>query len=508
MSASRERKQRQEFLAGGGVSKKAAREAERKAAERRSNILYASLAGLFVIVAIALVVYNSGIFQRNTTAVTIGDDTYTAADLSYYYYQSLNNLYNQTSGYPSAVGLDLNTSFKEQKAWGSTEEDAQTWDAYFKEQAVEEMKYVSAAKAAAAAEGFTLSEEDEAGIASSIQTMKDNAASNGVSYSRYLENMYGSLMTVSCFEKNLRENYLASAYATAYSDSLVYTEDQVKAVYDANPENYDKVEYMMVTVNGAAASTEDEEGNTVEPTEEESAAAWEDAQNTAQTILDAYDAGEELGTVAEDFETATYSSSEGASNSGALYTDWCFEDGRKAGDSTIIEDEDNSKIYVVVFLNRFLDETKTVNVRHILITEDSVDVADDVVPMDEEIKARAEEILAMWDGTEEGFAQLAREYSKDGTASQGGLYENVYKGEMVAAFEDWCFDSSRKAGDTGIVKSDYGYHIIYFVGDDQPMWYINAENTLRTPDMTEWEENLVASYEAVTSEKGMNYVGR
>ena len=508
MSASRERKQRQESLANGGTNRKAAREAERKAAERRSNILYASLAGLFVIVAIALVVYNSGIFQRNTTAVTIGDDTYTAADLSYYYYQALNNLYSSTNGYLSAVGLDLNTSFKDQKAWGSTEEDAQTWDEYFKEQAVEEMKFVSAAKAAAAEEGFTLSEDDEAALANSIEQTKASAASNGVSYSRYLESVYGSLMTKSCYEKNLRENYLASAYATAYSDSLVYTEDQVKAVYDANPENYDKVEYMMVTVTGSAESTEDEEGNTVEPTEEENAAAWEEAQSTAQTILDTYDAGEDLETVAEDFDTATYAYSEGASNSGSLYTNWCFEDGRKAGDSTIIEDEDNSKIYVVVFLNRYLDESKTVNVRHILITDKSVDVADDVVPMDEEIKARAEEILAMWDGTEEGFAQLAREYSQDSNASQGGLYENVYKGEMLEAFEEWCFDDSRKPGDTGIVKTDYGYHIMYFIGDDQPLWYINAEKTLRDPDMTEWQENLVASYEAVTSEKGMNYVGR
>ena len=72
MSASRERKKRQESQAGGEISRKAARAAERKAAERRSNILYASIAVLFVIVAVFLVVYNSGIFQRGETAVTVG----------------------------------------------------------------------------------------------------------------------------------------------------------------------------------------------------------------------------------------------------------------------------------------------------------------------------------------------------------------------------------------------------------------------------------------------------
>ena len=38
---------------------------------------------------------------------------------------------------------------------------------------------------------------------------------------------------------------------------------------------------------------------------------------------------------------------------------------------------------------------------------------------------------------------------------------------MVTNFNDWIFDASRKPGDTGIVESDYGYHIIYFVGDNK-----------------------------------------
>ena len=35
---------------------------------------------------------------------------------------------------------------------------------------------------------------------------------------------------------------------------------------------------------------------------------------------------------------------------------------------------------------------------------------------------------------------------------------------MVPTFNDWCFDESRQEGDTGIVKTDYGYHVMYFVG--------------------------------------------
>ena len=35
---------------------------------------------------------------------------------------------------------------------------------------------------------------------------------------------------------------------------------------------------------------------------------------------------------------------------------------------------------------------------------------------------------------------------------------------MVAAFNDWCFDPERQVGDTGLVKTNYGYHVMYYSG--------------------------------------------
>ena len=68
------------------------------------------------------------------------------------------------------------------------------------------------------------------------------------------------------------------------------------------------------------------------------------------------------------------------------------------------------------------------------------------------------------DKTENEFATLAATKSTDsGTASNGGLMSNVRKGAYVQAFEDWCFDPSRQSGDTDIIKSEYGYHVMYFV---------------------------------------------
>ena len=82
----------------------------------------------------------------------------------------------------------------------------------------------------------------------------------------------------------------------------------------------------------------------------------------------------------------------------------------------------------------------------------------------------ANALLAQWqagEATEESFAALATENTTDtGSAENGGLYENVLKGQMVTEFEDWCFDDARQSGDTGIVQTTYGYHVMYFVSRD------------------------------------------
>ena len=81
---------------------------------------------------------------------------------------------------------------------------------------------------------------------------------------------------------------------------------------------------------------------------------------------------------------------------------------------------------------------------------------------------------------------------------------------MVTEFNDWCFDASRQAGDTGIVygeSSKYkGYHVIYFVGDDVPYWQVQAENALRNTDTEAWLDGLLDSAEVV-QENGMKHVG-
>ena len=124
-----------------------------------------------------------------------------------------------------------------------------------------------------------------------------------------------------------------------------------------------------------------------------------------------------------------------------------------------------------------------VDVRHILITpEGGTTGADGTTTYSEEeweaCREKAQNILDAYlagENTAEAFAALATQNTQDpGSAQTGGLYERVYAGQMVAAFNDWCFDAARQEGDTGLVKTEYGYHVMYFVRS-YPQWRYYAE---------------------------------
>lgn len=93
--------------------------------------------------------------------------------------------------------------------------------------------------------------------------------------------------------------------------------------------------------------------------------------------------------------------------------------------------------------------------------------------------------------TEEAFGELANQYSEDHaegeTVTNGGLYTYVAEGEMAEDFNSWCFTEGRQAGDIGLVKTVYGYHVMYFVGSEET-WITEA----RSAYISEQSNELVA----------------
>lgn len=122
---------------------------------------------------------------------------------------------------------------------------------------------------------------------------------------------------------------------------------------------------------------------------------------------------------------------------------------------------------------------ESVDIRHILLIpeateEEQVSIgADGTVTCPEAAwiacEAAARDLLSKCDQKlrqpEYVFAELAVKHSQDaGTALDGGAYHGIRQGQLMAALDEWCFQAERKAGDTTVIRSEYGVHILYFTG--------------------------------------------
>lgn len=192
---------------------------------------------------------------------------------------------------------------------------------------------------------------------------------------------------------------------------------------------------------------------------------------------------------------------------------------RKEGDLTVIVNKSGSgeneviNGYYVVRYGSLNDNTFALkNVRHILVAFEggtTNSTTGQTTYTDAEklaAKKAAEELMAEFKGskmTEEIFSEMANEHSDDqnGNVTNGGLYEDIYPGQMVEAFEEWCYDEERKEGDVGLVETTYGWHVMYFVGDSETNYRdFMVENDLHSDTMTKWMEAMVEkiSFELLT----------
>ena len=289
MSASREKKSRQEQTGSGWNDPKTAREAKERKEERRTNILYGTIGVVFLLVAIAAVVWKYNITPKTATAVTNNGEKYTAAEVNFYFENNYQNFLNQNYNYLSMIGLDTGSSLKSQtvSATGAMfvtdATEGETWYDYFLNGALDQMAGIQAPNDAAAADGFTWTDELQPDLDANMETLSSTASTYGYTEQQYLSLIYGSTMTRSIYEEQTRRSLLATAYLQNYEDGLSYTTDELEAAYAEDPTAYDLVDCSYVRVSGAAPDT-DEDGNAIEVTDEMTAGDMATAETTANGI--------------------------------------------------------------------------------------------------------------------------------------------------------------------------------------------------------------------------------
>lgn len=135
-----------------------------------------------------------------------------------------------------------------------------------------------------------------------------------------------------------------------------------------------------------------------------------------------------------------------------------------------------------------LDQPEQVEASHIL-----VELKDEAI-----IKEVAQKLK---DGGD--FAELAKEYSIDGSSESGGELGLFGRGQMVPEFEEKVF--SMKVGDISEpVKSEFGYHIIHLTDKKEAKKAVLEDHKEEIKDKL-FEEGLQTEYMAWLTEVKENY---
>lgn len=497
-------------------------------APKTKKIITAVIA-IIVVIALLFAYVATG-FVRKGMAATLGwpQKTFTAYTLTdadgekhdikvntYNYYFALyyNNLQSTVSSYKQ-YGIDLdeanmNVDFDKKLSEQTRTEDGKTttWLEYVQEQVEDSIKdtYASYYKAVKENKGKDpeITDDQKKEIKEALKNYKESAHKYGYTVSGYIEAAMGHGVTKDVFVREATISYIAENYDSDHkndSDSKTYTDKELNAYKKKNESKLQSVDIKMFECDS-----------------EDDAKAFKkalkaDGSNFA-ALASKYSSDDFDKKANKDSQETTYNDMARSTMEGlsvAISTadddkkypglDWLYSSDRKAGD---VRQDSTTVVYVVKPV--YMSDAKTVNVRHILIAPESSKSSDDSSSSksakdctDKEWAAaekKAKSILAKYnsgDKTSKSFAKLAKSNSSDGNASNGGLYENIIPNQMVPTFNAWCFDSSRKVGDVGIVKTEYGYHIMYFEGkNDQAVWKYIAQQKLAADDTQKEHDSII-----------------
>lgn len=474
---------------------------EEKEKEKKEERISTAI-GIVVLVALVCLVASFPIrtyLATHETYVVVNGEAVNKVEFDYQYNLTKNNYITQYGSYLTYFGLDTSKDLSTQMY-----SDTLTWQDYFEQNAVESLKQNKALMAEAKAAGFTYDTTDEYNTFK--ETIKTSAASAGISEKEYVRSIYGSYATMGRIEEYVKNDMVMNAYYQKLQEDNAPGDDEIQSYYEENKATYDSVDYRLTTIEADLPTEPTELADPVEATtapdaDTDGTATTDTTQDTAYQPSDAEiaKAMEDAKVLADDAEKTVAKDGEAHENEkkssvNYLISDWLFDDARKAGDTTVITNDNSHCYYAVAFEKRYLDETPSADVRVIIPTEDKT----------------GEEILEEWKSgaaTEDSFAELCKKYTQDTSAVEnGGLFEQVTKTGMTEELSNWIFDNSRQAGDTvAITVSDTTY-VLYYIGQDQPEWKINIKNTLVSDTMSQHMQDITADVTVEDPKGKLNYL--
>lgn len=353
---------------------------ERKMEERRkqeekdkknAKILRISAVVVCVVIAVAIIgSIASSIISKNEatkdTYITVGNHQVTKLEFDYYYSLMKNNYITSYGSLLSYMGVDTTRDIDSQQ-YGEN----MTYKDFFNQLAAEQIRQTKLLADDAAANNFSYDDtEDYAAI---LDETKSGAEAAGVSINNYYQTLYGKYATEKNLEPFAKEGLLAGEYYNYLIEQNAPNEQEIKDYYEANVQDYDRVDYHSFIIPAEAEE---------DASEEDMDKAMMDAKNKADAMAEELKKGADFRELClensseENKEIYENKESDASLREGAYYSsipsataEWLYEDGRKEEDVTVLEDTANNQYCVVKFVKRYYDEADNENISNVISSE-------------------------------------------------------------------------------------------------------------------------------------------
>lgn len=413
------------------------RDGQKKAIRKKANLL--AIVAVLVVIAVLCGLFflfriNNGYFEKTKVAAKVNGEDITAAELNFYAGTQLFSMMRMQAFTPSGQRILARPmpAFNQQIKGEYNEKSVRN---IILDQLKEDLPKLKFMQAQAKADGLELNEQQKQGIDNYIAQIKASAAQYQMTPNELLTAIFGKGSDEAQVRRYIGDLFLSQLYEqTKVKDSKV-SEEELKAAYEENKDEFESVSYRMFVLNQASAEPEKEPAETTETADVKTTA---EDKNTA-------------GTEKTPAESSTEAEAEKADE-----TAESSEKVTKPTDKVEVDEENRS-----IKIEKAYDpeaQAKAIKDREDLDKKTS------------DILANIKDEASFNEAIKPYLSDAEKEVYKDDKAT---LVSNAYKSALQPELAAWLFDPARKEGDKTAITSYGKATILYFINrklDETPTY--------------------------------------
>lgn len=403
------------------------RDGQKKAIRKKANLL--AIVAVLVVIAVLCGLFflfriNNGYFEKTKVAAKVNGEDITAAELNFYAGTQLFSMMRMQAFTPSGQRILARPmpAFNQKIKGEYNEKSVRN---IILDQLKEDLPKLKFMQAQAKADGLELNEQQKQGIDNYIAQIKASAAQYQMTPNELLTAIFGKGSDEAQVRRYIGDLFLSQLYEqTKVKDSKV-SEEELKAAYEENKDEFESVSYRMFVLNQASAEPEKEPAETTETA---------DVKTTAE---DKNTAGTEKTPAESSTEAETEKADETAESS---------EKVTKPTDKVEVDEENRS-----IKIEKAYDpeaQAKAIKDREDLDKKTS------------DILANIKDEASFNEAIKPYLSDAEKEVYKDDKAT---LVSNAYKSALQPELAAWLFDPARKEGDKTAITSSGKATILYFI---------------------------------------------